>query len=432
MTLVLNRIQFNTGTGAPTTTIDVAHGLGVTPTFLILWCMGQTGTTDVLGRKTMLRSFGIAVSTSSRATVGSRSEDTPTAMVTDRHYRTDACLVEVTNGGVAGLLDVNALDSTNIQFIIDATWGSDVRVMGFVGAGTDNTFIGEAALNTSVSTQDITAPGFTCTADQGFVFFMATGLDTAPPVSAIDSQLCIGCATDSAAGKQWVWAGGSNDGAANAQTLAYCKSGQIVTKYDSGVLAHDTAVSFNGFITNGFQLNITDAPPAALRVPYLIVKGGRWQCGNFLTQTDTTTDITVSSLPDTPLGGLLVSASRAESTAATPTDDDAISLGAVISDTVECCQAAMDDDAAGTAVVGAGFEGDACYLNLSNTVTLEGRMDCRSVTGTGWTFRMDDADTAQSFVGFLAGMAAAAAATGQPTIKRWGGVPFGPARRGVY
>jgi hypothetical protein len=56
---------------------------------------------------------------------------------------------------------------------------------------------------------------------------------------------------------------------------------------------------------------------------------------------------------------------------------------------------------------------------MSTTSALEGRMDCRSVTGNGWTFRMDDADPAQAFVGFLAAMPApVAGAFTYPQLER--------------
>lgn len=417
MALVVSRIQFNTSTG--TTPFNVAHGLGVTPTACILWTTGRAGTTEGVGRQTMLRSVGMFVSTSSRAAVGSRSEDTPTLMVCDRAYRTDCCLVEVTNGGVAGLLDVTALDSTNIQFTPDAAFGTDLRVQGLVIAGTDNVFIGEAAIAAATGTQDFTSAGFTVTADEGFLLMAwATG-DLAPPQSVIDSQMGVGCAT--AAGKQWVWTGGSNDGNGTSQTLAYCRSSEIFAHYDATVAALDALGAFNGFITNGFQLNITDAPPNVIRCPYLLVKGGRWHAGSLTTQTDTTTDITVSSLPATPLGGLFVSAGRAASTAGTASDNDEVSIGAVIDASTECASTCMDDDNAGTAAVGAGFSNDACYVNLDTASALEGEMHCTAVNGNGWTFRMTDADPAAAFVGFLAAMAASSGTTYDETVALAGG-----------
>lgn len=418
--------QLSTTTGAIGTTI-VVSGLGFQPKVVFLWWNGRTDTVDATGRRTHQRGFGVAISTTDRRNVTTLSQDTPTAMVTNKSQGVSWCVVLTTTAdAIDGELDVQSIDSGGFTLVVDDVFTASYTVgyLALGGSDISNVIGGALTAITTTGTQDVTGLGF----DPNFVFFLANYGTNNSNTITLDSNLTLGVATGSGAGNQAVYQGASNDAAANAQTISYGFDAEILAFPNSTVSAAtlETRAEFTSWLTGGFRINWLENVATARIINYVAIKfadPAMVKVFNLLTQTDTTTAIPVT-MGFTPVGGLLVSHCKAKSTQDAPQDDDQWSCGAFVSTSSRLAFSVADDDAAGTAVVTSGVEFDECYQNLDPTggVT-QGLMDVQSIdTDTGATFIMDDADPAQAFVwGFAIGTPPVS--VGQPTMARWQGVP---------
>ena len=393
--------SFNTGTGAVGSTV-VVNDVGFQPKVIFFWWNGRTGTTDASGRANHQRGFGVGVSSSDRRYATSLSQDTPTSMVTNTMQGNAQCIgITTTADAIDGLMDVQSMDAGGFTLVVDDVFTASYRVHYLALGGTDITnvttgqFTGNAAGGTG--NQDITTVGF----QPDFVMIFGTGQTTANNTVRADSRIMLGMATGSN-GASGVWSGGSNDGAANAQSMAYSKSAEIIAHLNAAVTSTEDRASFTGFLSNGFNINWSEVTTGGSVNFFVAIKGGRYTVGNFLTRTDG------NAIPETgvgfsPKGVLLISATRAESTADTATDDDEWSMGAFTSTTARVSMSMSDDDAAATAVVGTGVSHDEAYQNLNATTgAVEGEMDVQSVDADGFTMIMDDTDPVAAFVLYAA------------------------------
>jgi hypothetical protein len=185
-------------------------------------------------------------------------------------------------------------------------------------------------------------------------------------------------------------------------TESYCHDLECLATFDpSGGVALGDRADFVSFLSNGFRVNWLENGAGSRRYHYLALKGGQYAVGSVLTQTDTVTDIVVSGLPFAPKGGLLISHCKAESTQDVVQDHDELSVGAFSGATQRNAQAHLDEHAVADSEVTTALEFDAVYANISTASAIEGLMDVKTVDAGGVTFIMDDADPAQSFVGYL-------------------------------
>jgi hypothetical protein len=84
----------------------------------------------------------------------------------------------------------------------------------------------------------------------------------------------------------------------------------------STACAQDALAAFNGFTSDGFSLNVSDAPAAATPIFYLAIKGGSYAVGNFLQPTTTGTQ-TISGLGFQPNSVVLFSRNQVAGTSLT-------------------------------------------------------------------------------------------------------------------
>lgn len=392
--------SFNTGTGAIGTTV-VVSGLGFQPKVVFFWWNGRTETTDTVGRRTHQRGFGAAISTTDRRRANSLSQDTPTAMVTNRSQDDAECIALTTiSDTVDGLMDVQSFDSGGFTLVVDDVFTADYRIHYLAIGGTDITNVtgGNFAKATVTGDQDITSVGF----QPDLVLFFGVGQTTLTGSIATDSKFCMG-AIDGA-GRQAVFVGGSNDGAANAQAMSYANDIECLAMFDSGITVINDRAQYTSMLSNGFRINWIENTGATADIyNYIAIKGGSFRVDSLLTQVDTTTDIVKSGFGFSPSSALFVSHGKSESAADTPQDDDEWSCGAFVDTTHRAAMAVSDDDAAGTAVVSSATEHDEIYININaSTGAIEGLMNIKTVDSGGFTCIMDDADPSQSFVWFIA------------------------------
>lgn len=400
--------SFVTGTGAATTTVAVT-GVGFQPSFVLFWWNGRTDTTDAVGGADHRRGFGF-MSATERAYATSQSQDGASTMVCDGGQGIDACVAVLSSAGaIDGALDFSAFGADGFTLVVDNAMPDSMRVHYMAIGGTDitNIDIGTFTEPGSVGTQDVTGPGFQ---PDCVIVIAATNNGADPPTVGSDSALSFGVTAGSSP-TNYVWAGGSNDAAAAAQALSYCRTGECLARLSGGITTVNGRAGITSWLSTGFQLTWSESSSAGARFIYAALKGGKYAVGDLLTQTDTTTDIVESGLGFSPVGALFVSHCKTQSTSDTAQDDDEWSMGAFSDASTERAMGSFDDDAADPSVVATAVEHDNVYVKIASDA-VESSMQCITVGSDGFTCEMTDAAAAQAFVWYLAVGTAAAEYTG--------------------
>jgi len=390
---------FNIGTGGAGTTVPVT-GVGFQPKVVLYWWSGRTANTDSAGTANHQRGFGVGVSTTDRRAVCSQSRDNAANAVSDAAHRADAAICSLTTtGAIDGLADHSSMDANGFTLVIDANFATDLRIH-YVALG--------GSLLTDVATGMFTEPGATGNQDvtglsfqpDAVVLFSAMiGAD--PPGTAIDSTMMLGFAAGAGNPNDIIWAsGGSNDGTGTMRTASYSRAGESIALFNAPITLTNGRAEVDAWLANGFSLNWNERA-GSRRIHYLALKGGNYLVGDLLTQTSLTT-IAETGFGFSPKGALFVSHNKAQSSADAVQAHDESSVGAFSSTTDRGGHCLIDEDAVPTSDVGTAVEHDELYCNLSTATAIEGLMDIQSVDSDGFTLVMDDADPAQSFVGYLA------------------------------
>lgn len=398
MPLVAKQGSFLTGTGAVASTV-VVGGVGFTPTALILWWSGRTEAVDTVSSQTHKRGMGFVTSPTQRGVVTTVSVDgvLPTSTA---NRLTDVNCVSIFLDGttVDGELDLTSFDADGFTLNVTNQFATSYRIQYLAIGGTTNVEVGRFTAPLATGNQDTVLAG---AFQPDAILFLSSGNDVAPPVTGADSRFVLGMATS--ASNQGVFTGGSNNAAAvTSQAMSYTRQDECLAIFNSAITALSTRGIFVNFLATGFRINFAEVSGLASQVFYLALKGGgSYAVGNLLTQTDTVTPITESGFGFTPVGALFASANRAQSSADTPTDHDAFSIGAFSDAGTRGAQGIFDEDAVVLSDTGAAVEFDEVYVNIDAASAIQGLMDVQSVDTDGFTCIMDDADPTLNFVFYL-------------------------------
>lgn len=406
---------FLTGTGVATTQVAVT-GVGFTPKCVIMWWNGLNGAGNILQRNDLRGGVGFAVSSSDRRNVGGQSDDGVGTSSTDGQMGDESCVrVLNTSGALAGALDVVTMDADGFTLVVDTQFAVDLRVSYWAIGGSDITNVKTGLVEEPAATgsQATTGLGF----QPDVMLFM-----TAVQISGIPTQGATWVSTIGFAVPTFqaatMWRdqdalASTNASSWGASTLAV--TGRIV--FNSGPLA--ARATLTSFDADGFTLNWLTRAFTGVDYYYLAIKGGSWAAGELLTQTDITTPIAVTGPGFTPSAVWFMSAGAVEQ-GDTSSDPPAIlSLGAATSASNRLCTYMLSENVAGVCI--AGQRTDAVYQaaeNTNTTATQQGLMDVQSFDAGGFTCIMDDAETAQMWVAYLAaGGGAASSALARTSIR---------------
>lgn len=405
--------SFNIGLGAATTTVPVT-GVGFTPKVVIFWWSGRTETVDTVGRATHLQGVGWATSATAFRCQGHRAADAQATSQTDQGHRADSCVLEQGDGAMVGWADLQSFDADGFTLEILDAFVTDMRVSYLALGGDDLTnaasVLWNAANGTPPFTQAVTGFGF----QPDFVLSLGGPPWGNPPTTAASKQFSIGMASGSS--NMFVTSHQSRDAQVDTNSGAYGIDSEFLAYPSVTNPSIGPRATLTSFDTDGFTVTWSQAG-SGLRNQTLGLKfGGNVAVGSVLTQTDITTAITVSGLSFQPAAVLFLSHCKAESTTGTIQDHDAWSLGAATSATERVAQALYDLDAAATSEVSTALETDEVYINL-NSAGLLALMDLTAMNSDGFSCIMDDAEAAQTIVGYVA--FGAAAAGGGATWPGW-------------
>jgi len=390
-------------TDAVNTTYTLTPGF-TTKAGILFWT-GRGDTSDASGRASVRRGFGFFTSTSNRVAAGTTSIDAAAAGSGSLVWHNAACVATVLEDAttINGLIDVSAITSTQVTFILDDVLPANLTIGVMLFGGDDITnativeFDGPATPFTS--TQDITTVGF-----QGDMLFLlgTSEIAAAPSSNAAAAVLMLGACTGTT--DEHVWLGGMDQGSTSADTGSYSFAGDLIANQGATVNSplsplRDRA-NFSAWLSNGFQLQWLQNGRGSVNYFALVIKGGKWTVGDFTTRTTTGTIVETGFGYD-PNGVLVISDGKAQATADTTSINDRLSVGAA-SGSVDHAQAMLDEDGPANMEVTTAIDFSQVYVNIDTASAIEGLIDLQSFDVGGLTFNQSDADANAYFAWYVA------------------------------
>ena len=412
------------------TTTFARSGYGFAPKGCIVWTNGRDNATDAVGGSHLWGSVGYASSTSRRASITFQSQDALGSSDTSTIINNDAVLCAVDTANARdGALDISSFDSDGITFVVDDQFpllrDTRVFVWAFGGDSITNVEVGTWTTPTATGNHTINnVDNF-----QPSIVFL--GITDTATVNTGEAALKLGFGFGISSTKRGRVALSSANSVTTMNTNKNSTTNECAAHGVTGGITHRTDfVSFNTS-PGGMTLNQLEGTTARQGM-WLMIKGGDWNGGTVETRTDGN-DIVVTGLASQPSGILFfgpMSALSADQD--TPDDHNMFSLGAASSTSNRGCMAFTDEDALADSEVATAIEYDEVYISLDLADGIAALMDLKSIESTGFTCVMDDTEpTAASAVHWVS-VGPVTDAAGQPTVKRFGGVPYMAINRGVW
>lgn len=382
-------------TDTVTTNIDV--NVGFTPTAgaycaLVRWS-GRSEATDTVGASNINGGVGFAVSSTSRRGMSTFSENLVGTTVSSHSIYDDAILKVLDNAdAIVGALDFGGEITNGVRFTVDDQFPANVRFSVTVIDGLSSAKIFNILEPAATGNTNHTGAGV----DNAELFLFLTG-QSGSALPSVGNQGRLGLGAAHADG-QFVVHAVTRDNQVTSDTYYYALDLECLAVMNV-VGTPITRASFVAAITDGITLNWLEVSTTNAIHCCLALKGIEATVQNGLTQTDTTTDITVSGLGNTCLGGLIVSACGAESTQDAGSVQHQFSLGTFNGTANRSAHSHMDEDGGAGTSAATAVEYDEVYANISTSDTIQGLMDIKSLDATGATFIMDDADPSQNWFG---------------------------------
>lgn len=400
-------LAFNIGTGAAGTTVTVTPGFPV-KCGLLFWS-GAT-TNSAYGSGHNLRGVGLFTDgggTPNFRVVTTYDQDAAGTSITSCGHRDDSCIAEIdATDSFVGWADVQSISATQVVFEILDQFVTDLYVIGiFIGGDEVGSELGNFTAAGAAPVEQgpigvLSAPRVT--------FLLGGALTAAAPAIAVDSALSFGFGVgvyDGTTKPCAVLSGAANDAATSGATGSYALGGEIYAMHPTNLatIAPNSRAEYRGTPAGGFTINWASRNTAFI-IHYLMISGLDAAVAEILTQTDLSTLISATGLPTAALGGIVISAGKAETAAgATPAANEEWSVGVFTGPSERMVQIAGSRDANTTMFCQNGAYTTAVYVNgnPAGPDTLEGLMDVSALAPGGADFVMDDADPAQAWAGVL-------------------------------
>lgn len=196
----------------------------------------------------------------------------PVTTVGARRWDELAVVVIAAGGSIIYAADFVSFDPDG--FTLNFSVASPDRRVLYVALGGEhlsNVKAGSFALNTSPGDQDITGTGFLPTVVL-LVSSMMTGVG-----GTTSAKICLGAAKS--ATRRWAYHGSSRHALTALARSQQRTTAALLGLHDDGT--QDFIADFVSFASNGFRLNLSDAPDSAWRVGYLALKGASAYVGAF-------------------------------------------------------------------------------------------------------------------------------------------------------
>lgn len=320
----------------------------------------------------------------------------------------DQCNSALYSDRVAIFLSPTGTDQGSLEFMQFLPTGFRLRVKTQFLAQRTIQWVAVACQGAVLEMGDITCPAapgnvvtVTTTEPQALIVFgsmnmgPANGLRVCIGLSAGPTQQCVVAAT-------------SRQGAATGSADYYGNNLDVFAYGQAGAMNGRAQVQAFGALS--FTLNWISTPGASVHGRYLVIGGGGSDAygGEFLSVMDVVTHRTLSGMPFRPALMMLVSAGHVETAGGALTAgtyhlnlgfalDDL--LGGVLNQGIET----SNTDAADPTQTESMAENTDSFMygTKGAGIIALGKVD--AILNDGFTFIMDNADTAQNWIGFLAG-----------------------------
>lgn len=423
---------FRTGTGIATSTVTVAHGLGVAPKVLLFFLGGTAGANPMpfaalgawrpgFGFVNCIPGTPVNVGVGSQAatgqpagTRGARSAISTTSCV---------ILPAPTATTINGAGHVSAVNATDFTFTIDIAFGNslDVHVLALGGEDITNVFVGTTTVPGSTGTADVTGLGFNPAGGGRSLLLIGHQSATAADTATVPCRVAIGAALSSS--ERCVTAVGVRNAVSPTVCDRYNYDGECVagcTLTTPGAVL-DRA-DFSAWITDGFRLNWLEVGTTAI-LPFCVIEGPRFAIKKATTSASANGQVGVTGAGFSPQAGIILGTSDVLSTQDAAATDGAIwSVGYFDAVYGQMSGAATDPSGVTTTAPAEG-RGNEVYEGLTSAGAVENTMALQTRDADGATYVMTSAAPVGSdnFFSVLMGPASTApqAANTIPSFHTW-------------
>jgi hypothetical protein len=380
--MAIHQGTFQTGTGAVSTTVAVT-GVGFPPQAIFF--MGEN-------------SLGCAISTTNRWAVAAGRTNSSSSGDSGSYATNDQCVVHNTNKNTLnGKLDLQSMDADGFTLVVDDQFATD-ELFGFIAFSAGQFDAGVMTEPGATGNQSVSSMAF----EPDAVIF-ASGSWTAHNSNQVGRHMVVGYATSSTARAKLMHA--NNDNCTDCGTCGRYSvdEGELLLTECMGAMQHtcatrhnDSRADFVSMNSDGFTVNWLERKASNLHY-WFAMKIGAAAVGSFSTRTDTTQEA-VTSVGFEPGAIFLLSNGNS---------DPQFNMG-LASDpanrfharSVHKSNSTGGGNGAPTGVWDVGT--DTMLEEFNNSFVLEASMDLVSMDNLGFTFVMDDADSAAKTVSYLA------------------------------
>ena len=303
-------VKVGTFTKITTTGNQTVSGLGFQPKAIIFYWSRTTANATAAAPRS--QGVGFTDCTNQRAVAIAEDDNAGTSNA--GRYRTESNVIVILSNGTptvgsrATFTSCDA-DGFKINWAVSEARADIINYIAIGGSDVTNVKAGTFTLAASTGIQNITGVGF----QPDFAMFLQGFTEAVDTVSA---GLEMGMGFADYNNNQGSILNCVRDNQANNSTKYSLQSTDNVILLSSTACAQDALAAFDGFSSDGFSLNVSDAPAAATPIFYLAIKGGSYQVGNFLQPTATRTQ-TISGLGFQPNSVVLFSHNQLAGTALT-------------------------------------------------------------------------------------------------------------------
>jgi hypothetical protein len=324
-------------------------GLSFQPKLVFLWTVMRSAVG--ITRSASVINFGAATSSSDQGWCAYSSDDTPTTMNTGRYQRTDSCIGHIDSGtptlqGYATFTSMNS-DGFTVTWTDALTVAWDIHYLAIGGSDLTAAKVGNFSVTSAGSTpatQDVTGVGFQPTA---YMLF-GIGLGATSSLTA-NANFHIGAADGS---RQWAQATADEDNVPTSLGASTFSGSEVLRIIEPTTQAIDAQAAHSSFLSDGFQINITNRPAADTTVFYVATQSTGVYVGH---DTAPVTNTTKNSSAQDPDGVLFATVCQSADDTTTTTvagsgnGVSSVEIGAMTS-AAQGMAGTYSDDAAGTAV----------------------------------------------------------------------------------
>jgi hypothetical protein len=230
--------------------------------------------------------------------VASFSKDAQTTSATSRSFRTDAVIAkmnETTHTNLATRASV-IFGTNKVTFTWDVndTSADWIIIYAVGGEGITNAKVATVSVGrTTTGVQSYTGLGFNPVQDESVIFTLGGNVTNA--VGQLNTVLThsgfsLGCATSTT--KRWAISCANENTLATTDTSRRWDNTNVIAEINQTTHVNLYSADFDGWITDGFNLDFTTAPSASnYQFSYLVIKGGLWDVGSIAAPTAIANDI---------------------------------------------------------------------------------------------------------------------------------------------